>query len=112
MTRESAVYHLDQILEAVQSIDKYTHGVSKEEFLENPEKQDSVCLRLLVIGECAYHLRNEFSFEDKHPEIDWRGMAALRHIIAHDYQIIDMERVWAVVQNRLPELKAFVQRMV
>lgn len=66
-------------------------------------------MRLLVIGEAASHLRNDFEFESRYPEIDWFAMAGLRNIIAHDYDAVDMELIWQVINQDLPKLKQFIK---
>jgi len=41
---------------------------------------------------------------ERHPEIEWRGMAGLRDIIGHEYFGLDDEIVWDVVKTELPRL--------
>jgi len=108
MNSSGRLLYTDQILASLDAITQYMEGASKDHFLNSTEKQDAVCMRLMVIGEAAYHLRHDYGFDEKYPEIPWHNIIALRHILAHDYQIIDMERIWGVVQKRLPELKAFL----
>ena len=67
-------------------------------------------MRLLVIGEAASYLRNDFEFENQYPDIDWFAMASLRNIIAHDYDAVDMELIWQVVHQDLPKLKKFIEK--
>ena len=62
-------------------------------------------MRLLVIGEAASYLRNDFEFENQYPDIDWFAMASLRNIIAHDYDAVDMELIWQEY-SRICEVKS------
>ena len=56
-----------------------------------------------VIGEATKKLPKKFTNE--YPDIEWRGMAGLRDKLIHDYFGIDLELVWDVVENKLPQLK-------
>ncbi len=101
---------LDVMNEAIEYIERYLAGVSKEAFMQDALLQDAVCLRMMVIGESASKLRNKLDFDTKYPEIDWFGIAGLRNIIAHEYDIVDMEIIWKIVHKRLPALKKFLAR--
>lgn len=42
--------------------------------------------------------------KDRHPEVDWRGLAGFRNILVHDYLGIDLEIVWELVDQKLSGL--------
>lgn len=63
-----------------------------------------VCVfNLSQLGELVRHLDKEFM--EKYGEIHWAQIYSLRNRIVHDYDGIDVERVWRIIQNDLPELK-------
>jgi uncharacterized protein with HEPN domain len=39
-----------------------------------------------------------------HPEIDWHRMSGLRNILVHGYFGIDIELVWQIIEQNLPDL--------
>ena len=80
----------------------FTSGVTEQDFYENTEKQYSVCLALLQIGEMVSMLPE--SFTDVHPGIPWRGIKGLRNIIAHNYSAIDEKLIWQYVSRDVPQL--------
>ncbi|MBV1796534.1 DUF86 domain-containing protein [Siccirubricoccus sp. G192] len=43
-----------------------------------------------------------------HREIDWRGFAGLRDIVAHQYFSLELPRLWPTVTEELPALIAAV----
>ena len=59
---------------------------------------------LEIIGEAAKKIPEDF--RAAHPAVEWRAMAGMRDRPIHDYLGIDLELVWDVVQNRIPELRA------
>lgn len=90
------------IIESVNKILAYTAGITFTEFLANDEKQDAVLRRLLVIGEATKRLSLEF--RQRYPAIPWRDIEGIRDIIVHEYNRVDVETIWDVVQNDLPDL--------
>ena len=51
--RKNPKIFLEDILESINRIEKYVKGKTKEEFLDNHEKQDAIIKRLEVIGEAV-----------------------------------------------------------
>ncbi|NUQ05605.1 MAG: DUF86 domain-containing protein [Anaerolineae bacterium] len=47
-------------------------------------------------------------FRDSHAEINWRKLIGFRDFLAHNYEEIILEFVWAAVED-LPELRTVVR---
>lgn len=101
------VFLLETILEHCDKISSYLHdnNVSKEVFLSNPYFQDTCAFYCLQIGENANSLSEQFV--QSHPEIEWRNIINLRHIIAHEYGAIDTSLLWDILYKNIPELREF-----
>jgi uncharacterized protein with HEPN domain len=65
--------------------------------------QDAVLRNFEVIGEAAKRL--DEAYRTTHPEIPWRAIASLRDVLIHQYEGVDRNKVWAIVEKDLPNLK-------
>ncbi len=110
MRRNNDLTYLGDILDAIQRIESYTNQVTKQEFLENFMMQDAAMLQIEIIGEATNSISEEF--QEKHDEIPWMQMRALRNRIVHDYRGINLNVIWDTVQNDLPALKRQVRSIL
>lgn len=101
MSERSAGLLIDDILEAASKIASYTAGMEREDFVSSGMAADAVVRNLEIIGEAANRLPKEFT--DKHPEIEWRKIIGLRHRIVHDYFGVDLDIIWAITRQDLPD---------
>lgn len=90
------------IIEAIKRILVYMQGVDFNQLAENVEKQDAILRRIIVIGEATKRLSPEF--RQSHPQVPWKDIAGMRDIVVHNYDQINIQVVWDVVQNDLPDL--------
>ena len=79
-------------------------GNSYEAFLKEKNSQYSISFCIEQIGELAKKLRDDEGYADKYPDIPWNKIAGMRNRIAHGYNTIDLELVFYVCINNLPEL--------
>ena len=107
MRQNNDLTYLGDILDAIQRIESYTTQVSKQGFIENFMMQDAVMLQIEIIGEATNSISE--AFQEKHDEIPWAQMRALRNRIVHDYRGINLNVIWDTVQNDLPALKRQAQ---
>jgi len=101
---------LADMLEAIEKIERYTHGLNREDLWQDDLVADAVVRNLEVIGEAARHVPE--ALRAAHPEIDWRRVVGLRNVVVHEYFAIDLDVVWVVVEKHLPQLKRVVQAML
>ena len=101
MTKDPRVY-LAHVLEGIQKIEPFTAD-GKDRFLGDVLVQDAVLRNLEVIGEAAKRLDD--AYRTVHPEIPWRALAGLRDVLIHQYEGVDLEKVWAIIERELPGLK-------
>ena len=67
---------------------------------------DAICRNLEIMGEAANKVGSEF--RASHPEIPWRQMISARNILIHNYDGIDPQIVWGIVERDIPSLLAAI----
>ena len=94
---------LDHMRESFGVVEDGIRGISFGDFAKNVHLQDSVVLRIEIIGEAASNIPEDF--RAKHPQIKWSKIIGMRNILAHEYFGVDLKIVWLTATERLPELK-------
>jgi uncharacterized protein with HEPN domain len=94
---------LDHILEAAGQACTYVEGMNKEHFLADTRTQQAVTMNLVIIGEVATKLLQDYGdFLKRHPTVSWRHMKGMRNRLAHGYFAINLDVVWETVQTAPP----------
>lgn len=108
MSKDPRVY-LAHILECLQRVERFTAD-GKDRFFRDAMVQDAVLRNFEVIGEAAKRL--EEPYRQAHPEIPWKALAGLRDVLIHQYEGVDLARVWVLVENDLPGLKRAISALL
>ena len=103
MPREYRFLRRD-VLECAQKVRRHTGGVSFGGFRDDELLRDAVLRNLEISGEAARVLPDEVKL--RHPEVDWRGIVGLRTLLAHIYFAVELETIWQLVEEKVPELSA------
>lgn len=100
---------LQDILEALERIDRYVVQ-GRSAFEQNELIQTWFTQNLQSIGEASRSLSS--TIRNQHPEIPWTNMIGMRNILTHNYFEIDLDIVWVVVEQELPNLKQNVENIL
>jgi uncharacterized protein with HEPN domain len=93
---------LHDMLEAIQAIESYTVS-SYEAFLSDERTQDAIMFNLVIMGEAANRIPNEY--QDLHPAVPWSSIIGTRNVIVHGYDQVKLPIVWDIIQKDLHSLK-------
>jgi uncharacterized protein with HEPN domain len=79
-------------------------------FSQDTDYFNSVCMSLLQIGELSNHLTD--NFKSIHNSISWRNIIGLRNIVVHGYGHLDIDIVWATLQEDIPNLNKYCREIL
>lgn len=102
MPRDFEVY-LEDIRQAIGKIRSYTANLTPEVFAQDSMKIDAVVRNLEIIGEAAKMIPE--SIRTNYANVEWKKIAGLRDILAHQYFDVDLDIIWDILQNKLPALE-------
>ncbi len=109
MPRDSSVY-LEDIVTAAERIASYVAGYTRESFGADTKTVDAVVRNLEIIGEAVKQVPAETRLRAR--DIEWVRIAGLRDILIHAYFGVDLDIVWDVVQNKVPDLARKVKSLL
>lgn len=96
--------------EAAKDIQNFLIGVSLEKSNQNLMIRYAIERQLLVIGEAANHVSD--NFKENHTGIPWQVLIGQRNILAHQYGEINSEKVWQTATKNIPDLLNTLQKLL
>ena len=57
--------------------------------------------------EAANRLPDEF--RSQYNRIPWNKIIGMRNVLIHEYDSIDLDRVWETIQKDIPELEGYIK---
>jgi len=106
--RGDKLYILD-IVESIEAIEEYIISHTYETFIESRMVHAATIRELEIIGEAAGKISQ--SLKDEYPNIDYRMVKDFRNVLAHEYFGVDMQIVWMVASQKIPQLKIEIEKI-
>ncbi len=75
-------------------------------FIDATDDDQRRIARSVLIDLSAAADRLPESFRQARPEVDWRGIRAVRNFVAHDYDGTDEEILWQAISVQFPMIVA------
>lgn len=104
---------VQDILEAIERVERHT-AAGRAAFDSDELIQVWVVRHLQIIGEAANRLSEDA--RDRQPDIPWRKIIGMRHVLVHGYFEVGLDLVWSglvwfVVEHELATLRNAIALM-
>lgn len=100
---------LRHILGAIDDIAQFT-AEGQAIFMADRKTQSAVVRQLEIIGEAVKKLGGETTA--RAPAVPWRLIAGTRDRLIHAYFSVNLDAVWAMVEQDLPALRRNVEHLL
>lgn len=110
MSSRDYFFRIQDILKAIDKIERFTKRLRFTQFKKNELVIDAVVRNLEVIGEASKNI--PASVRHSHPGIPWEQMSGMRNILIHEYFGVDVKVVWHTAKKSLPSLKKQLQELI
>lgn len=101
---------LEKMLKYINSGINMLGDTSKEDFLKLELFQNAMAMSVIKVGEMVKNL--DFEIRRENPQIKWKAIAGFRDIVAHRYEIINMDDLYNTIKKDFPELKIQVEKIL
>ena len=110
MTRDKTTVSLRQMLDHALEVVGILEGVDLRQFQSDRLMNLAVVHLVEIIGEAANRVSADA--QARHSGIPWLEIINMRNVIAHGYDIVDLEAVWKVGLEDLPPLISVLQEII
>ena len=102
--------YLITALDCIDRCIEYIEGMDFESFNADLKTQDAVIRNLEILGQVI----KDFGVDDfitDFPDVQWKMIAGMRNVLAHEYLGIDLHIVWESLLNDIIPLKKYLSEI-
>ncbi len=88
----------------------FVRGRTWEDYRRDRMLRAAVEHVVMIVGEAAWKVSK--TYQKEHPEIPWAAITVQRHVLVHEYDRIDDEKIWKVATVYIPPLIAQLALLV
>ena len=89
-------------MESALAIQGYVVNFSLQTFMQDRKTYSATIREFQIIGEAVNKLSDEV--KDNYPTTAWQDIKDFRNVLVHEYFGVDLELVWNVIKEDLPDL--------
>ena len=101
---------LIDILNSCESIERFIRNKSKDDFDNDEMMQEAVIRKIEIIGEATNRVSEDL--KNRYPDFPWKNMRAMRNIMIHMYDELELDIVWSTATNDIPLLQNRVKELI
>lgn len=110
MTERSVRIRLEEMIEAIDTVEDLIVGLDFEIYEEQRGIRRGVERCIEIVSEASRHVPEDL--RALRPEIPWRKVRDIGNILRHGYSSVDNAMIWNVAIASLPELKKVLKEML
>jgi uncharacterized protein with HEPN domain len=97
------------MIDAATDIGHFIEEMTYERFIAGRLISSAVAYQITIIGEASIHVPS--AVRDRHPEVPWLDMRAMRNLLAHHYFRLDRSVLWDTATVDIPALIPALQSL-
>lgn len=101
---------IHDILDAIEEIQSFTRNLDFDTFYPDVRTIRAVELDFIVIGEAANQIPE--GIQESYPQVPWHLMRGMRNRLVHAYFSVDPRLLWDTIQNDLPVIKSWLNKIL
>ncbi len=100
--------YIYDVMEAIKNLESFTSNITLDQ-LEQIELKWAVERGISIIGEALYKAHK---IDNNLSITNLRNIINMRHIVIHDYDTIEVERLYITIKKHLPILKEEIAKIL
>lgn len=100
---------LQDMLESIREVIETTPS-SRADYDADKFVRSHLLRHIQIIGEAAWHISP--LVKARHPQVPWRPIAGMRHVLVHDYFEVNWARVYDTARDHIPALEPQIEQIL